>query len=77
MLDDSYYEILDDGRHEDDVIMLGHFGAEPGSLGELEQVPSIVQAIRNMPTSIDALPGSQNIVFPTERNRRMDAIGAV
>ena len=45
VMDDVYRVVRDDGRDEDDVIILGDFNADDAHLGELGQVPGITWAI--------------------------------
>ncbi len=62
-LDDVFYEVRDDGREEDDVIMLGNFNANDRELGELGQISGLVRAIRSVPTNVEATDQTENILF--------------
>lgn len=48
VLDDVFLAVRNDGRNEDDVIMLGDFNANHLQLGELGQVPGIACVIGDM-----------------------------
>ncbi len=63
VLDDVLFEVRNDGRGEDDVIMLGCFHADDRHLGELGNVSGIVAAIRSIPTNVDSTLQTENIVF--------------
>ncbi len=63
VLHDVLYAIRDDGRQEDDVILLGCFHADDRQLGKLGRVPGIVSAIRSVPTNIEGTLQTENIVF--------------
>lgn len=68
LLDDVFRAVRDDGRGEDDVIMLGDLGADNEHLDELGQLPAITWAIADKPTTTRGLP-RDNILF----NRRATA----
>jgi hypothetical protein len=63
VLDDVLYEVRDDGRGEDDVILLGCFQADDRHLGQLGEVSDLVAAIRGTPTDVDGTTQTENIVF--------------
>ena len=63
VLDDVLYEVRDDGRDEDDVILLGCFQGSESHLGELGQVSRLTAVIRGIPTTLDNLRQTENIVF--------------
>ncbi len=48
VLDDVFMAVRNDGRQEDDVIMLGDFNANHLQLGELGQIPGIACVIGDM-----------------------------
>jgi endonuclease/exonuclease/phosphatase family metal-dependent hydrolase len=76
VLDDVLYEVRDDGREEDDVIMLGCFNADDRQLGELGAVPNLVATVRGVPTTIDQTGQTENIVFQsTSTDEFMGATG--
>jgi len=47
-LDDVFRAVRDDGRNEDDVIILGDLNVDDRHLGELGQIPGIYAAIRGV-----------------------------
>jgi deoxyribonuclease-1-like protein len=50
-LDDVYRAVRDDGRHEDDIILLGDLNTDDAHLGELGQMPYLVAAISKAPSN--------------------------
>lgn len=66
VLADVYRAVRDDGRNEDDIIMVGDFGADENNLGRLGSLPDMVAVIHNAPTMIRAAWRTDNILF----NRR-------
>jgi len=52
LLDDVFRAVRDDGRHEDDVILLGDLGANVQNLGELGQMANITWAVSGTPTTM-------------------------
>lgn len=65
VLDNAMYEVRNDGRQEDDVIMLGSFQAAETDLGELGRVAGLVATIRGVPTNLNGTEQTENIVFQT------------
>jgi hypothetical protein len=63
VLDDVLYEVRDDGRREDDVILLGCFNADDRHLGELGLVRNLVATVRGVPTTVDQTAQTENILF--------------
>ena len=51
VLDDVFRAVRDDGRGEDDVILLGDLNADDRHLGQLGQIPGIRCVILNMNTN--------------------------
>lgn len=62
-LDDVYRLVRDDGRNEDDVILIGDFNADDTELGELAQIPGIGWVISGLPTNTRGTNQLDNIVF--------------
>jgi deoxyribonuclease-1-like protein len=58
-----YSAVRNDGRREDDVIMLGDFNADEASLGRLGESPNIAWAIAGMPTNTRGDRSYDNILF--------------
>jgi endonuclease/exonuclease/phosphatase family metal-dependent hydrolase len=58
-----YWAVRNDGRREDDVIMLGDFNADETSLGRLGESPNIAWAISGLPTNTRGDRSYDNILF--------------
>ncbi|MEX0819387.1 MAG: endonuclease/exonuclease/phosphatase family protein [Pirellulaceae bacterium] len=69
VMDDVYRVVRDDGRDEDDVIVLGDFNADESHLGELGQVSGITWAISGIPTNVRRTKQYDNIVFHSQATR--------
>lgn len=69
VMDDVYRVVRDDGRNEDDVILLGDFNADNEHLGELGQVPGITWAIAGIPTNVRRTHQYDNIIFHSQATR--------
>jgi hypothetical protein len=65
-LDDVYRAVQNDGRGEDDVILLGDLNTHAGRLGELGRIPDIECAITEMPTNTRQNKQYDNILFQHE-----------
>ncbi len=63
-LAEAYFKIRDDGRDEDDLIMLGDFNLDDQRLGELRRIPGFLAAIAGRPTNTRQTRQSDNLVFP-------------
>jgi len=77
VMDDVYRVVRDDGRNEDDVIILGDFNADDAHLGELGQVPGITWAIAGIPTNVRRTQQYDNIVFHSQATREFVGRGGV
>ncbi|HVU90250.1 MAG TPA: endonuclease/exonuclease/phosphatase family protein [Pirellulales bacterium] len=62
-LDDVYRAVRDDGRHEDDIILLGDLNTDDGHLGELGQMPYLIAAISKQPSNTRGNKLYDNIIF--------------
>lgn len=63
VLDSVFFSVRDDGRNEDDVLLLGTLHVGPRQLGQLGTIPGLMTAIADEPTNTRrTLPGA-NIVF--------------
>ena len=62
-LDDVVRAVRDDGRGEDDVMLLGDLNADEGHFGQLGQMPYITWAIRGIPTNTRGTKQYDNILF--------------
>jgi hypothetical protein len=65
VLDDVFHLVRDDGRGEDDVIVLGDLNADDQHLGELGEISGIVAAISGIPTNTRQSKQYDNLVFHT------------
>jgi hypothetical protein len=61
--DSVYYTVRDDGRGEDDLIMLGSFHADDHQLGDLKSIPTIMAAISETTTNTLQTGQYDNLVF--------------
>jgi deoxyribonuclease-1-like protein len=62
-LADVYRAVRDDGRREDDVIILGTLNVDDRNLGRLGQIPGITWVISATPTDTRGTAQLDNIVF--------------
>lgn len=62
-LADVFHAVRDDGRGEDDVIVLGDLNASDKQLGRLGQIPHIYAAISGIPTNTRGTSQYDNIIF--------------
>lgn len=63
VLDDVFHLVRDDGRGEDDVIVLGDLNADDQHLGEFGAISGIVAAISGVPTNTRQTKQYDNLVF--------------
>ncbi len=63
LLDDVFRAVRDDGRGEDDVILLGDLGADDRHLGQLGQLPNITWAISDVPSTTRGTRLVDNVLF--------------
>ena len=63
VLDDVIYEVHEDGRNEDDVILVGEFYTDDTHMGQLGQVSGLSAAIRGQTTDVNAQFQTENILF--------------
>lgn len=63
VMDDIFRVVRDDGRNEDDVIILGDFNADDRHFGELAQVPGITWALSGVKTNTRKTEQYDNLVF--------------
>lgn len=63
LMDDVFRAVRDDGRGEDDVILLGYLNTDDQHLGPLTEIPNITWAISGLPTSTRGTRLSQNLLF--------------
>lgn len=62
LLDDVYRAVRDDGRNEDDIILLGDLETDDRHLGQLGQVPHLTCAVFLTPSTVQARL-ADNLVF--------------
>ena len=65
-LDDVYRAVRDDGRGEDDVIVLGDFQQDARQFGTLGRVGGIVPAVTGVPTDTQGTTQYDNLLFPRQ-----------
>lgn len=63
VLDDVFRAVRDDGRNEDDVLLVGDFNADENHLGELGRMPGVITVIRGMPTNTRSSHAYDNLLF--------------
>lgn len=63
VLDDVFRAVRNDGRGEDDIILLGDLNADDHHLGELGQLPYITWVISGVPTNTHGSKLYDNILF--------------
>lgn len=63
LLDDVFLAVQNDGRGEDDVILLGDFNADDRHLGELGRLPNIAWCISGVPTNVKGTQLYDNLVY--------------
>ncbi len=60
-----FHAVSSDGRNEDDLILIGDFGGNPGQIAKLNS-DSVKFAIRNIPTDVAGQNMFDCILFPTQ-----------
>ncbi|NLX53989.1 MAG: endonuclease/exonuclease/phosphatase [Planctomycetaceae bacterium] len=63
VLDNVFFSIRDDGRGEDDLILIGDFNTDDRQFGELGQVSGMMAAISQTPTNTRQTQQYANLVF--------------
>jgi deoxyribonuclease-1-like protein len=58
-----YRAVRNDGRGEDDIILLGDLNADEKKFGQLKQLPNIAWAIAGVPTNTRGTKTYDNIIF--------------
>ena len=76
-LDDVYRAVRDDGRMEDDVIILGDLNVDDRHLGELGTVPGITWVIGGTPTNTRGTAQYDNLVFHGKATSEFTGAGGV
>jgi len=62
-----FRQVRDEDPDEDDVIMLGNFGQPVRQIDSLRNIPYLAIVHNDLPTTIDGLGSTQNIVFDNQR----------
>ncbi len=76
-LDDAYRAVRDDGRNEDDVILLGDLNVGDQGMGELGRLPGITWVISGVPTNTRGTAQYDNLVFHGQATREFTGRGGV
>jgi len=78
VLDNVFYKVRDDGRNEDDVIMLGDFNASETNLRQLGQIAGLVKVVSGQ-TPTNTLHNAQydNILFDRTATSEFTGRGGV
>jgi endonuclease/exonuclease/phosphatase family metal-dependent hydrolase len=63
VLDDVFRAVRDDGREEDDVILIGDLNTDDRHLGQIGQSAAIVAAISGVPTTVRGGAQLDNLLF--------------
>ncbi len=63
LLGDVFHAVRDDGRGEDDVVLVGSFGADPQNLGGLSRTAHLMWSIADRPTTTVGPGTVDNILF--------------
>jgi hypothetical protein len=69
VLAEVFRAVRDDGRNEDDVILLGDLEVDERHLGQLGQVPGLTSAITGVPTTTRGTEQVDNILFDCRATR--------
>jgi len=72
-----YHKVRDDGRQEDDVIILGDLNVDDKNLGQLGQISGITVVISGTPTNVTMTKQYDNIVFHRTATNEFTGRGAV
>jgi endonuclease/exonuclease/phosphatase family metal-dependent hydrolase len=72
-LDDVFRAVRDDGRNEDDVMILGDFNTDDRHMAQLGQLSGITCAISGLPTNTRGNAQFDNLVF--DRNATREYVG--
>ncbi|HTN76177.1 MAG TPA: endonuclease/exonuclease/phosphatase family protein [Pirellulaceae bacterium] len=77
VLDDVFMAVRNDGRNEDDIIILGDFNADDRHLGELGQISGMMAVIAGLPTNTKGNAQYDNILFTEQATREFTGRGGV
>ena len=76
-LADAYRAIRDDGRREDDTIMLGDFNASDRKLGRLAEISGMTPVIAGIPTNTKTDKQYDNLLFTMPATQEFSGRGGV
>lgn len=65
LLPNLFHAVVNDGRKEDDVLVVGDFGGNPARIPQFN-TDSVRLAFRDIPTDVSGSSASQGILFPTK-----------
>lgn len=77
VLDDVFRIVRNDGRQEDDVILLGDLNVDHKHLGELGQIPGIAWVIANTPTNTRGTSEYDNLIYQSQATTEFTGQGGV
>jgi deoxyribonuclease-1-like protein len=78
VLDDVFFKVRDDGRNEDDVILLGDFNASEANLRELGRIAGLVKVVTGQtPTNTRRSAQYDNILFHSAATTEFTGRGGV
>lgn len=63
VLDSVFFSIRDDGRNEDDVLLLGTLHTGPRQWGKFGAIPGLMSAVGDEPTDTQRMRPGSNIIF--------------
>lgn len=77
VLDDVFLAVHNDGRGEDDVILLGDFNTDDRRLGELGHISTLLCALSQIPTNTRGTRMYDNIIFDRLATREFEGRAGV
>jgi endonuclease/exonuclease/phosphatase family metal-dependent hydrolase len=76
-LDDVFFAVRDDGRNEDDVILLGDVNVNEKNLGELGKIAGLTWVVANTPTNTRGDAQYDNLFFHSTATPEFTGRGGV
>lgn len=77
VLDDVYRAVRDDGRQEDDIILLGDLNVDDRKLGDLSRISGMTWIVAGVPTNTRGTKQYDNILFHQPSTREFTGRGGV
>lgn len=77
VLDDVFRAVQNDGRGEDDVLLVGDLNVDDSHLGDLGRIPEISWVISHLPTNTRGTAQYDNIVFHRRATAEFTGRGGV